>query len=172
MLERTFEAKIESISEVTAFVDEWLEGLDCGIKAQMQIDVALDELFSNIAHYAYASGTGEATLQLDFDEVSRRVSITFIDGGVPYDPLQKADPDLDVPIEERAIGGLGIFLVKKTMDGMDYVRRDDRNILTIHKQIQEGTHDTRRQRALAADGEGPEPESLCRGYSHAPGPLQ
>ena len=135
MPERTFEARIESITAVTAFVDEWLEGLDCGMKAQMQIDVALDELFSNIAQYAYAPGTGEATLQLKFDEATRRASITFIDGGVPYNPLEKLDPDINAPIEERAIGGLGIFLVKKTMDGMDYERVDGKNILTIHKQI-------------------------------------
>ncbi len=135
MQERTFEAKIENITGVTAFVDEWLEGLDCGMKAQLQIDVALDELFSNIAQYAYAPGTGDATIRLEFDEATRRASITFIDGGVPYDPLQKEDPDVNKPVEERAIGGLGIFLVKKTMDGMEYARRDDKNILTIHKQI-------------------------------------
>ena len=135
MKEQTFQATIESIPDATAFVIDWLETLDCTMKAQMQIDVALDELLSNIARYAYVPESGEVTLRLDFDEASRMVSITFIDSGIPYDPLQKADPDLTVPPEERAVGGLGIFLVKKTMDGMEYRREGRFNILTIRKRI-------------------------------------
>ena len=131
----TLEAKPENIEAVTQFIDGELEALDCNMKAQMQIDVAIDELFSNIAYYAYAPGTGQATVTFDFDESSRTVSISFIDAGVPFDPLQKNDPDLTAPAEERAIGGLGIFMVKKTMDAMRYVRQDNRNILTIQKRI-------------------------------------
>lgn len=135
LIEKTFPAAIDSITEATAFVDEWLESLDCPMKAQMQIDVAMDELFSNIALYAYAPGSGDATLRLDFDEAARTASITFIDSGVPYNPLEKMDPDVTLSAEERQIGGLGIFLVKKTMDGMEYRREDGRNMLTILKKI-------------------------------------
>ena len=131
----TMPATIESIPTVTAFVDEALEALDCPMKAQMQIDVAIDELFANIASYAYAPGTGDATVSLDFDEAARVFSITFEDSGVPYDPLKKEDPDVTLSVEEREIGGLGIFLVKKTMDAMEYIRRDGKNVLTIRKKI-------------------------------------
>ena len=135
MKELTLEAKVENIPTLTAFVDEWLEGLDCPIRAQMQIDVAVDEIFSNIAQYAYGPEGGSATILLEFDEAERTAMITFVDGGVPYDPLSKADPDVTLSAEERDIGGLGIFLVKKTMDAMAYRRENDQNMLTIHKRI-------------------------------------
>ena len=135
MKELTLDAKIENIPSLTAFVDEWLEGLECPIKAQMQIDVAVDEIFSNIAQYAYGPEGGTAVIRLEFDAADRTAMISFIDSGVSYDPLSKADPDVTLSAEEREIGGLGIFLVKKTMDAMEYRREDDRNMLTIHTRI-------------------------------------
>ena len=135
MKELTLAATVENISEVTAFVDEQLEALDCPMKAQMQIDVAIDELFGNIAHYAYAPDTGMATVQFAFDEASRTIRLTFIDAGKPYNPLEKEDPDVTLSAGERGIGGLGIFLVKKTMDGIRYAHRDGRNVLTIEKKL-------------------------------------
>jgi len=133
--EWTFEATIDRIPWLTEQVDAVLEGLDCPMKAQMQIDVAIDELLANIASYAYAPGTGEVTVRLDFNADARVVSITFIDAGVAYDPLAKPDPDVTQDISKRAVGGLGIFLVKKTMDDMRYVRREGHNCLTILKRI-------------------------------------
>ena len=135
MRELTLAATVENIAAATAFVDEQLEALDCPMRAQMQIDVAIDELFGNIAHYAYAPGTGEATVRVGFDEAARLVSLTFIDSGVPYNPLEKEDPDVTLSAEERAVGGLGIFMVKKIMDGMAYERIDGRNVLTIQKRL-------------------------------------
>ncbi|MBR6705907.1 MAG: ATP-binding protein [Clostridia bacterium] len=135
MKEMTLEAKIENIPRVTAFIDEQLEALDCSMKAQMQIDVAIDELFGNISHYAYVPGTGEATVGFDFDEETRTVSVIFSDRGVPFDPLVRIDPDISAPAQERAIGGLGIFLVKKTMDSLEYRYEDGKNVLTIKKKI-------------------------------------
>ena len=135
MKEITLPAIIESISRVTAFVDEQLEALDCPMKAQMQIDVAIDELFGNIARYAYAPGTGEAAVRFDFDADTRTVSITFLDSGIPFDPLARAAPDINAPAEARAVGGLGIYLVRKTMDRVDYRYADGKNILTIQKRI-------------------------------------
>ena len=131
----TLEATVENISRVTAFIDEALEALDCPMKAQMQIDVAIDEVFANIASYAYAPDTGSATVNFAFDAPTRTASVTFVDSGVAYDPLQKADPDITLSAEEREIGGLGIFLVKKTMDAVEYERRDGQNVLTIRKKI-------------------------------------
>ena len=135
MKELTLEAVKENITAVTMFVDEQLEALECSMKAQMQLDVAVDELFTNIASYAYPSGTGNATIRLDFDPADRMFSITFIDSGIPYDPLEKPDPDVTLSAEERSIGGLGIFLVKKTMDDMTYRYENNQNIVTIRKKI-------------------------------------
>ncbi|MBQ4428089.1 MAG: ATP-binding protein [Oscillospiraceae bacterium] len=132
MSELTLTATTENIAAVTAFVDEELEKLDCSMKAQMQIDVAIDELFSNIAFYAYENG-GDATVR--FDYADGVVTLTFIDSGKPYDPTKKDDPDTTLSAEERQIGGLGIFLVKKTMDSLDYRYEDGKNVLTIKKTI-------------------------------------
>ena len=126
MHELTIPATVENIEKVTDFVNEKLEEIDCPMKAQMQIDVAIDELFGNIAHYAYNPETGPATV---------RVVITFIDHGIPYDPLKKDDPDITLSAEERGIGGLGIFMVKKTMDEITYEYKDGQNILRIRKDI-------------------------------------
>lgn len=131
----TLKATLDRIPEVTAFIDEQLEALDCPMKAQMQIDLAVDELFSNIAHYAYETGTGDATVRFWFDAGTRVVSVAFEDTGVAYNPLEKIDPDVTLSAEDREVGGLGIFLVKKTMDAMEYERLNDRNIVTIRKKI-------------------------------------
>lgn len=135
MKEMVVSATIESIPEVTAFVDEQLEQLACPIKTQMQVDVAIDELFSNIAYYAYNPEIGSATVRVEVTEDPIAVVITFIDNGVPYDPLAKADPDVTLSIEERGIGGLGIYMVKKTMDDISYEYKDGQNILKIKKNI-------------------------------------
>ena len=135
MKELTVRAVLENIPSVTAFIEEQLETLACPMKAQLEIDMAIDEVFCNIASYAYESGTGDATVRFEFDGDSRVVSITFIDSGVPFNPLEKADPDVTLSAEEREIGGLGIFMVKKTMDQMDYTYQNGYNMLTIRKHI-------------------------------------
>ena len=135
MKEWTFEASVDRIPWLTEQVDGLLEGLDCPMRAQMQIDVAIDELMANIASYAYGTGKGEVTVRFDFESGDRTVVLTFIDSGIPYDPLAKPDPDVTLAVEKRTVGGLGIFLVKKTMDDMTYARQDGRNVLTIRKRI-------------------------------------
>ena len=136
MKELTVEAKIENIEAVTDFVNEQLEALDCPMKAQMQIDIAIDELFGNIAHYAYNPEIGKATVRVEVTEDPLAVVITFIDNGVPYDPRAKADPDTTLSTEEREIGGLGIYMVKKSMDEITYEYKDGQNILAIKKNLQ------------------------------------
>ena len=135
MKEITIAATVENIDVVTDFVNEQLESRDCPIKAQMQIDIAIDELFSNIAHYAYNPETGDATVRVEVVEDPMAVVITFIDKGIPYDPLKKADPNTALSAEEREIGGLGIFMVKKTMDDITYEYKDGQNILKIKKNL-------------------------------------
>ena len=136
MKELNIVATVENIETVTDFVNEQLEALDCPMKAQMQIDIAIDELFGNIAHYAYNPEIGEATVRVEVIEDPLAVVITFIDKGVPYDPLAKADPNTTLSVEEREIGGLGIFMVKKTMDEITYEYKDGQNILAIKKNLQ------------------------------------
>lgn len=135
MKEITIAATVENIDVVTDFVNEQLESCDCPIKAQMQIDIAIDELFSNIAHYAYNPETGDATVRVEVVEDPMAVVITFIDKGIPYDPLKKADPNTALSAEEREIGGLGIFMVKKSMDDITYEYKEGQNILKIKKNI-------------------------------------
>ena len=135
MKELTIDATIENIEKVTAFVDEQLEMYDCSMKAQMQIDIAIDELFGNIAHYAYNPDVGPATVRIEVTGDPLSVIITFIDHGIPYDPLKKEDPDITLSAEDRQIGGLGIYMVKKNMDEITYEYKDGHNILRIKKEI-------------------------------------
>ena len=135
MKELTIAATVENIDTVTDFVNEHLEAYDCPMKAQMQIAIAIDELFGNIAHYAYNPETGDATVRVEVVEDPMAVVITFIDKGVPYDPLKQADPNTSLSAEEREIGGLGIFMVKKSMDDITYEYKDGQNILKIKKNL-------------------------------------
>ncbi len=133
MYELEIAADVDKLSKVTEFVDSILEKNGCPIKVQMKIDLALEELFVNIAHYAYPDGEGTAKILAGAN--SEYVEITFIDSGVPYDPLAKPDPDVTLSIEERQIGGLGIFLSKKLMDDISYKYEDNKNILTVRKNF-------------------------------------
>ncbi len=135
MKELTIDATVENIASVTEFVNTELEALNCPTKARIQIDVAIDELFGNIAHYAYAPETGPATVRVEVEEDPLSVIITFIDNGKPYDPLASVDPDTTLSAEERQIGGLGVFLVKKTMDDVSYAYKNGQNILQVRKKM-------------------------------------
>ena len=125
----------ENLETVTAFLDEILDEKDCPLKVRLQIDLALEEMYINIANYAYTPKIGEMELRVAFDEAGRELTMVLIDSGIPYDPLAKKDPDVTLSAEKRKIGGLGIYLVKKTMDSMAYERRDGKNIVTMKKKF-------------------------------------
>lgn len=127
------EAKIEDISAVIEFVEAELEKLDFPMKSTMQISVAIDEIMSNIVRYAYLGKNGPATVKVIAKEDPNRVYVRFEDQGVPYNPLTNQDPDTTLSAEERGIGGLGVFIVKKTMDSVKYKYEDGKNILTMKK---------------------------------------
>ena len=129
------EASRDNLPEVQEFINEHIEGADCPPKTQMQLELAVEEIFVNIANYAYAPGNGSATVRVEVSDEPLTVSITFVDRGVPYDPLAKDDPDVTLSAEERQIGGLGIFMTKKVMDDVVYDYKDGQNILTIKKKI-------------------------------------
>ena len=133
--ELNIEALSDNLSTVTDFVNSKLEEVDCPVKIQMQIDVALEEIFINIANYAYAPEVGPATVRVEVEDDPLTVTVTFIDNGVPYDPLAKEDPDVSLPVEERGIGGLGIFMTKKLMDDVVYEYKDGSNILRLIKKL-------------------------------------
>lgn len=138
------EATIENFDKVTAFVEEELENNEVDMKSSMQLTIALEEIYVNIAHYAYSKtdadgnvipNTGTGPMKLSIDVSSEQVLMTFEDKGIPYNPLEKADPDITLSAEEREIGGLGIYMVKQSMDDVVYEHRDGKNILTLVKKL-------------------------------------
>lgn len=133
MAEITVPATLENMETVTEFVTAQLEEMGCSMKAQMQFSIAVDELFANIAHYAYQPQTGDATVRVE--KTAQGAMVTFIDRGVPYNPLEKEDPDITLSAEERPLGGLGIYMVKKSMDQVLYRHENGCNILSIVKAI-------------------------------------
>lgn len=128
-------ADTAELDNVLSFADTILEELGCSVKAQMQIDIAIEEIFVNIAHYAYPGAEGEAVIYVEPGEGSSSVTITFEDEGIPYDPLKNEDPDITLSADDRPIGGLGIFMVKKSMDEVSYEYKDGKNRLTIKKSF-------------------------------------
>ena len=135
MKELMVEAKSENLGALLAFLNEQLQEIGCPKKVRIQIDVAVEEIFVNITNYAYGSDTGKVVVQFLYEREAHKVEISFIDEGIPYDPLKKKDPDVSLPANQRSIGGLGIYMVKKTMDDLRYERKDDRNILTLVKWL-------------------------------------
>ena len=129
------EAIIENLDPVQEFVTRRLEGVDCTNKTRIHLALAIEEVFVNIASYAYAPETGPARVRVEVEEEPLRATITFIDHGVPYDPLAKEDPDITATAESRQVGGLGVFMTKQLMDDVRYEYRDGCNILTITKGL-------------------------------------
>ena len=133
MEELTIDATVDNLTAVTEFITSSLEEKDCSMKIIMQMELVIEELFVNVASYAYRPNIGPVTIGRKFEDAPPSVTVTFTDGGTPFDPLEKEDPDTNADIEERQIGGLGIFLVKKNVDDIFYERKDGKNILTIKK---------------------------------------
>ena len=133
--ELTLAATVENLAVVNKFVEDFLAPFDCSPQIRYQVDLAVEELFVNIASYAYAPGEGMATVKLAALQNPPGVQITFSDAGKPYNPLENEAPDLSLAMEEREIGGLGVFLVKKNMDSLSYEYRDGKNVLTIQKNF-------------------------------------
>ena len=137
MKEMEIDAILDNFEAVQAFVDEELERLECPMATQIQIDIAVEEVFVNIAHYAYNPEVGKATIRVEVIDDPLSIVMTFMDNGIPYDPLAKEDPDVTLPPEERKIGGLGVYMVKECMDDVKYEYRNGQNILTLRKSITE-----------------------------------
>ena len=132
-MKMTVDATVDNLSKVLAFIDEQLEANNCPMRVMLEIDVAAEEIFVNVASYAYTSGIGSVAIEVNFEEKPKAVAIRFIDSGIPYNPLEKEDPDVTLSAEKRGIGGLGVFMVKKSMDEVTYEYKDGKNHLTIRK---------------------------------------
>ena len=133
MQEITLPASIEKLDELLAFIEEAGGALPVSAANQAAINIAAEEIFVNVANYAYPDADGEIAVSVGTD--AGRIIIRFTDGGIPYDPLARPDPDTGLPAEEREIGGLGIFMVKKMMDAVRYEYVGGRNVLTIEKEL-------------------------------------
>lgn len=129
----TVEASTDNLQQVIDFATERLEMHDCSMKTVMQMELVIEEIFVNVSSYAYEPDTGDAIICIDFAENPSAVEMAFIDSGKPYNPLERPDPDTTLAIDEREIGGLGIFLVKKNVDEIAYEYSEGKNILRIKK---------------------------------------
>lgn len=130
----TVPAEIEQMETVQDFIGVELEENGCSMKAQMQINIAIDEIVSNIVHYAYTD-IGQGLIEIRCEVKGGVAEISTLDSGKQYNPLEAEDPDVTLSAEERKIGGLGLFMVKKIMDEVLYEYSGGRNILTIRKKI-------------------------------------
>lgn len=128
-------ADVNELQRVLNFVEGCVQGIDCSPKAMMRISVAVEEIFVNIAHYAYSDKMGEAVIEVEINFEPKTVTITFIDSGVKYNPLANPDPDLTLSAKDRKIGGLGIFMAKKFMDELSYEYRDGQNVFAMKKNL-------------------------------------
>lgn len=135
MLEKVFPAKEDALSDVIGFTEEALDKIGCPMKTTMALCVAIEEVFVNIARYAYDNSDGDVKLAIKLSENENTIIIRMSDKGIPFDPLKKTDPDITLSAEEREIGGLGIFIVKKTMDNVSYSYENGENILTMTKEF-------------------------------------
>lgn len=139
MNELTVRSEMKNLEAVMSFVNEHLDAMNCSARSRIQIDIAVDEIFGNIVRYAYAEGTaGSVTVRFSIGEDPAEAVITFIDEGKPFDPLTSPVPDTTLPAKKRRIGGLGLFMVKNTMDEVIHGYRDGRNVLTIRKNVRAG----------------------------------
>ena len=139
MAEITVRAAPEQIDAVMDFVNRQLDVLSCPEETLVDLDVAVDELLSNIIRYAYGSETGTVTVRVEAQREPKAVILTFLDQGAPFDPLAEERPDTtSLPARERPMGGLGLYLVRSLVDEIAYARRDSRNVLTVRKKIEQG----------------------------------
>ena len=138
MKELLIQADMNNLEKIDAMIDRELEGMDLSQEDQIALHIAVEEIYSNIAFYAYPVPPGTVKVRLEFDAPKREMKIQFLDRGIPYDPLKKADPDITLPAEEREIGGLGIYMVKNSMDQVDYRYEDGWNVFTMKKRMGKG----------------------------------
>lgn len=133
MRELTLQATVEGWEQVQTLIEETLEEASAPMQVVMQVSVCVEEIYVNIAHYAYYPQVGAVTIRCTAGENPSSITVAFEDSGVAFDPLAKEDADTTLSVEERQIGGLGILMVKKMMDEVSYCRTDGKNCLVMKK---------------------------------------
>ncbi len=134
--ELVIKAVIDNLDDVNFFIHKSIEQFDISKRTLMQLDLVVEEIFVNIASYAYSPNTGLVKILLETEVEPLSISLTFIDSGVPYNPLEKSDPDVNLSADDRQIGGLGIFLTKKLVNNMSYQFVGGQNVLQLTKSLQ------------------------------------
>ncbi|BDZ69590.1 ATP-binding protein [Methanobacterium petrolearium] len=134
----TITAKIENLPNVLNFINNQLNGLNISGKTLFQLELAIEEIYVNIARYAYVGEEGAVTITSCIEEDPLQIIVEFTDSGVPFNPLENEDPDFSQKTEEKEIGGLGIHLIKKNVDSLGYKFHDNKNVLTIKKILNSG----------------------------------
>ncbi|MBE5926413.1 MAG: ATP-binding protein [Lachnospiraceae bacterium] len=135
MVQKLFPADDKLLEEVLLFVEEELNKAGALNKTVMQVKICVEEIFVNVAHYAYKDEVGDVLISISFDEEERTMTFGFEDGGIRYNPLEKEDPDITLTAEERRIGGLGVYICKKTMDDIRYEYVNNKNVLKMTKKL-------------------------------------
>ena len=135
VVNKVFPAKTDALPQVNEFIEQTLDKYKCSSKIKTAILVAIEEIFVNVAHYAYGENQGDVAFNISFDKDTRNITFQMVDSGIKFDPLKRPDPDVTMSASERQIGGLGIYITKKTMDYITYAYEDNKNILTMIKKI-------------------------------------
>ena len=132
MVEKEFIAKIDELPNIISFIETELEKFEFSFKIITQFNLVVEELFVNVASYAYKDKeNGKCKITIDYDKDKQEVKLSMEDNGIKFNPLEKEDPDTTLSVEDRPIGGLGILLVKKNMDNIEYKYEDNKNILIL-----------------------------------------
>lgn len=129
-------ASDDTLYTVLDEIKQHLTENNCPEELMTPILIAAEEVYVNIAHYAYGGKPGEAKVNIEVAPDPKRCRLVFVDKGIPYNPLEKEDPDITLSADERQIGGLGIFFVKEIMDKVEYEYKDGCNILSLEKALQ------------------------------------
>jgi anti-sigma regulatory factor (Ser/Thr protein kinase) len=125
-------AKLENLELMIRFVRNGAENYGFSSKDINRVQLAAEEVLVNVISYAYPDENGDIEITYDVSEDEGLV-IEIVDCGVPFDPLSIPEPDIEAPMEDRKIGGLGIYIMRSIMDEVNYRRQGDRNILTLTK---------------------------------------
>jgi len=136
MVEKEFIAKIDELPNIITFIETELQKFEFSFKIITQFNLVVEELFVNVASYAYKDKeNGKCKITIDYNQDKQEVKLSMEDNGIKFNPLEKEEPDTTLSAEDRPIGGLGILLVKKNMDNIEYKYEDNKNILILSKNV-------------------------------------
>ena len=128
-------ALIENWNIVYDFLNDCMDKFRLEGKLRTEVLLSCEEIYVNVAHYAYSGRTGSVSIKIEYKNEQKKLKIEFTDSGIPFDPTKLKEPNIGDPIEKRKIGGLGVFMVKKMMDSVEYRYEFGQNNLTLTKHV-------------------------------------